>query len=236
MFSSDLSGRAAVAPRAPAWWRMRKRIAIGVVVLVVVCFSSLALSPSTQFVIGGALVNLGFRMQDHLAEFDLEHGHPDPKAVYKSVVAHNHLAASVRKYFPRTPRHPLVAMVVCMDARIDTEELVGDTRKYYYVIRTAGSALAEKALDMLELAVNNGVETILLTRHTDCAAERVARSPEMRGKYPHLVAAIDGRDAIDRALVQRPGIAARLKAKTLTIEHMHIDTATDELKEVVAGK
>ena len=29
-----------------------------------------------------------------------------------------------------------------MDARIDTSELVGDTRRYYYIVRTAGSALA----------------------------------------------------------------------------------------------
>jgi carbonic anhydrase len=121
-----------------------------------------------------------------------------------------------------------------MDARIDTEELVGDTRKYYYVIRTAGSALAEKELDMLELAVANGVETILLTRHTDCAAEKVAADPHLRARYPHLVAAIDGRDAIDKALLARPGIADKLRKGALTVRHMHIDTATDAMREDTA--
>ncbi len=215
---------------------MHKRIALAAVAVVAAAGLGLALSPTTQFVIGGAMVNLGFRMQDHLEAFDLDHKHPDPKAVYDSVIEHNHLSAGVRQMFPRTPRHPLVAMVVCMDARIDTEELVGDTRKYYYVIRTAGSALADKELDMLELAVANGVETILLTRHTDCAAERVAANPQLRGQYPHLVAAIDQRDAIDKALLARPTIAAKLGAGALTIRHMHIDTTTDAMREVAGSK
>ncbi|MBM4344456.1 MAG: hypothetical protein FJ100_13910 [Deltaproteobacteria bacterium] len=215
---------------------MHKRILVGAAVVAVAAGLGLALSPNAQFVIGGAMVNLGFRMQDHLEAFDLDHNHPDSKAVYDSVVQHNHLAAGVRQLFPRTPRHPLVAMVVCMDARIDTEELVGDTRKYYYVIRTAGSALADKELDMLELAVANGVETILLTRHTDCAAEKVAANPQLRGRYPHLVAAIDQRDAIDKALAARPSIAQKLRTGALTIGHMHIDTATDAMTEVATGK
>ena len=59
-----------------------------------------------------------------------------------------------------------------MDARIDTNELTGDTRHYYYVIRTAGSVLSEREEEMLELAVENGVELVVLTTHSDCAAEK----------------------------------------------------------------
>ena len=44
-----------------------------------------------------------------------------------------------------------------MDARIYTNELVGDTRRYYYIVRTAGSVLAPPEQEMLELAVLNGV-------------------------------------------------------------------------------
>lgn len=39
-------------------------------------------------------------------------------------------------------------------------ELTGDTRHYYYIIRTAGSVLSEKEEEMLELAVENGVKLI----------------------------------------------------------------------------
>ena len=69
----------------------------------------------------------------------------------------------------------MVAVVACMDARLDTNELTGDTRRYYYIIRTAGSVMSEREEEMRELAVAGGVELIVLTTHSDCAAERVAR-------------------------------------------------------------
>lgn len=212
---------------------MKKPLILAGVVVVVALAAVLVFSPKTQFVAGGALVNLGFRMQDHLHEFDLDHGeHLKPDEVFKHLMEQNALAASVRSRFPRTPHHPLVAMVVCMDARIDTEELVGDTRKYYYVIRTAGSALANKELEMLELAVANGVETILLTTHSDCAAEKVAKDPALRAKYPELVDAVDHRAEVDKALLARPAIAKKIADGSLAIKFLHIDTATEQLSEL----
>ena len=62
----------------------------------------------------------------------------------------------MRTRFPRSTNHPVIAMLVCMDARIDTNELAGDTRHFYYIVRTAGSVMAEQEEDMLELAVANG--------------------------------------------------------------------------------
>jgi hypothetical protein len=139
-----------------------------------------------QFVLGGAMINAGYRLQDHHDEYDFHDGHDEhritPESVWQEMLQQNRMAASVRSTFPRTPRHPLVAMVVCMDARIDTNELTGDTRKYYYVVRTAGSVLSEREMEMLELAVDNGVKVIVLTTHTDCAAERVASSEELRSR------------------------------------------------------
>ena len=215
---------------------MKKSVVVAVAVLVVAS-GALLLHPKVQFVVGGALVNLGFRMQDHLQAFDLEHGeHLVPDEVYHRVLEQNKLAADVRVKFPRTPRHPLVAMVVCMDARIDTEELVGDTRKYYYVIRTAGSALADKELEMLELAVANGVETILLTTHSDCDAEKAAKDPALRAKYPHLVDALDHRAEVDRSLIARPLIAQRIAEGKLAVKFMHVDTATDKLTEIAGAR
>ena len=211
---------------------MKKPLLI-VGVAAVVLAATMAFSPLFQFFLGGALVNLGFRMQDHLHEFDLATGdHLKPEAVFKHLMEHNALAASVRNRFPRTPHHPLVAMVVCMDARIDTEELVGDTRKYYYVIRTAGSALANKELEMLELAVANGVKTILLTTHSDCAAEKVAKDPAMRASYPDLVEAVNHRAEVDKSLLARPAIAKKIADGSLAIKFLHINTDNEQLSEL----
>ena len=141
----------------------------------------------------------------------------------------NEMSARVRESFPRTTRHPLVAMVVCMDARIDTSELTGDTRKYYYIIRTAGSVLDQKEEEMLELAVENGVKVIAIMRHSDCAAEKAANSPESRKRFPALAKAIDERDARLRELLARPTIAAKIASGQLLVKTVHIDTQTEKI-------
>lgn len=184
----------------------------------------------TQFVIGGAMINLGYRLQDHLASYDFEHEHEiSPEDVWKEMQRQNALAASVREWFPRTVRHPLVAMVVCMDARLDTSELSGDTRRYYYVIRTAGSVLSEKEEDMLELAVANGVELIVLTTHSDCAAEKAAASPEKRQQYPALARAVDEREQRIKELLARPTIATKITESKLSVKLINIDTMTEKI-------
>ena len=91
-----------------------------------------------------------------------------------------------------------------MDARIDTNELTGDTRHYYYIVRTAGSVLSEREEEMLELAVENGVELVVLTTHSDCAAEKTAALPEKRKLYPALAKAVDERDQRIREFLARP--------------------------------
>jgi len=208
-----------------------KKVRLAVAILLGLAGLFVVLNERVQFVAGGALINLGYRMQDHLGAFDLVH-HEAIRSdeVWREVLTQNHWAASVRKYFPRHSRHPLVALVVCMDARIDTSELIGDTRKYYYIIRTAGSVLSEKEEEMLELAVVNGVKAIVLTTHSDCAAERAAKDPLMRARFPALTGAVDERAQRVRELMERPAIAAKLASGQLLLKRMHIDTATDEMR------
>ncbi len=185
-----------------------------------------------QFLLGGAMANVGYRMQDHLEAYDFEHDHDiTPDQIWQEVLKQNRLAAAVRKKFPRTQRHPLVAVVVCMDSRIDTNELIGDTRHFYYVIRTAGSVLSEKEEEMLELAVENGVKLILLTTHSDCAAEKVAADPEKRKQFPALAQAVDERQHRIRELSERPPIARRLAGGQLAIKVIDVDTMTEEMKD-----
>jgi hypothetical protein len=203
-------------------------IGLGLVVGLVWLF----LAPSgryVQFVLGGGLVNLGYRMQDHLRHYDFEHDELTPEEIWREMIRQNELAAAVRGRFPRTSRHPLVALVVCMDARLDTNELTGDTRRFYYIIRTAGSVLSVREEEMLELAVENGVKLIVLTTHSDCAAEKVAASVDGPLRYPALTRAVEEREQRIREFLGRPAIASRLEAGSLAVKFVNIDTFTEQI-------
>ncbi|MCB9593280.1 MAG: hypothetical protein H6719_11160 [Sandaracinaceae bacterium] len=206
-----------------------RKVALGIAVVVAAVAAGFLLSPKLQFLTGGALVNMGYRMQDHIHAFDMAHEHSEPGAIWAELQRQNELAASVRDSFPRSSEHPVVALLVCMDARIDTSELVGDTRRYYYIVRTAGSALAEPEQEMLELAVVNGVEVIVLTTHTDCAAEGAAADPELRERFPAVVELVDQREERIREFMARPIIHDAIAAGRLRIERARIDTQTDRL-------
>ena len=183
-----------------------------------------------QFVLGGAMVNAGYRLQDHLESYDFEHSQDiTPQDVWKEVQKQNELSAKVRATFPRTARHPLVALVVCMDARLDTNELLGDTRHYYYIIRTAGSVLSPREEEMLELAVENGVKLLVLTTHSDCAAEKAASDPESRERYPALAQAVDERQERIQELMDRPALQSRIAANELDVKLINIDTMTERM-------
>jgi carbonic anhydrase len=198
--------------------------------LALLLFLAFLLSPRLQFTVGGALVNIGYRLQDHLSDFDFKGDDSiTPGEVWAELERQNELAAGVRDLFPRTERHPVVAILACMDARIDTSELVGDTRRYYYVVRTAGSVLSPAEQEMLELAVVNGVQIILLTTHTDCAAEAAAANPELREKFPALTELMDERVRRVEEFMARPTIRDAIAAGKLEVKHARIDTATDRL-------
>lgn len=214
--------------------RLSRRAKIaGVVIAVVVAvpLAALALDDRLEFVVGGALIDLGYRLQDPVEVPP----HATPEQMWSELRAHNALAADVRSAFPRSIHHPTVAIVVCMDARIDTDEVLGDTRRYYYVLRLAGSIMSEREEEMLELAVANGVELIVLTTHTDCAAERAAADPASRLRYPAIAAGIDERARRRAEFVTRPEIASRIAAGTLRVEEARIDTATGRLVPGAGG-
>lgn len=203
-------------------------IGAGVVVLGGVL--AFVLYPRAQFVVGGAMVNVGYRLQDRLASYDLVHDEAiTPEQIWAELSRQNELASDVRGVFPRSVRHPVVAIVACMDGRIDTNELVGDTRRYYYVVRTAGSVLAAAEQEMLELAVKNGVRVILLTTHTDCAAEAAAASDEQRAAYPALISLLDEREARIAEFSERPAIRQAVAEGRLLIKRARIDTETERL-------
>jgi hypothetical protein len=210
-----------------------KRIALGLLAIALLSpLVALLVSARADFLVGGALVNLGYMLQSPIDSFDLEH-HDEitPEEIWREFSAHNELAASVRSRFPHPRHHPLVALLVCMDARLDTNELTGDTRKYYYTVRTAGSVLEEKEEEMLELAVEHGVRLIVLTTHTDCAAERAAVDPVERARYPRLTQAVFDRSRREAEFLARPAIARRIAEGKLLVKRVLVDTATERICE-----
>lgn len=180
-----------------------------------------------QFVAGGALMNLGYRLQDPLERYDLEHHGGTPDQIWDEFLMQNRAAAAVRTRWPRSNRHPLVALVACMDARLDTNEIAGDTRRYYYVLRLAGSALAPKEEEMLELAVSNGVKLVVFTTHTDCAAEKAARDPAKRRRYPQLSKAVDERQLRFEEFQSLPFIRESVQAGRLLVKWVDLDTLNE---------
>ena len=209
---------------------MGKRLAITFALIFAVALGAVMVIPQVEFVVGGGLVNLGYRLQDRLSKYDFEHDDSiTAEEIWTELVAQNDLAADVRDIFPRTVRHPVVAILACMDARIDTSELVGDTRRYYYVVRTAGSVLSPAEQEMLELAVLNGVKVLVLTSHTDCAAEAAAANPESRDKFPALISLMDERVAHVEEFLARPVIRTAIEEGKLVVKFARIETDSDRL-------
>lgn len=207
----------------------RRGLIVGVVTSLLLGGLALA-APRARFDLGGAFVNVGVGLQDQLHAYDFEHEREiTPDEVWTEFVHQNEVSAAVRSRFPRSAEHPLIAMLVCMDGRIDSSELAGDTRRFYYVLRNAGSILDVEEQEMLELAVRNGVKVVILTRHTDCAAERAAADPEARKAYPALTAAVDERDARVAEFLARPLIAERIAKGELLVKTLLIDTRSDHL-------
>lgn len=87
--------------------------------------------------------------------------------------------------------HAGVAMVTCMDSRIDPLGMVGLSPGDAKILRNPGGRVTEQALTALVLGVNLlGVDRVLVVQHTRCAMAS-ATEAELRDR----VSAASGRDA-----------------------------------------
>ena len=69
---------------------------------------------------------------------------------------------------PLPPAKP-VAVVACMDARLDVHELLGLNEGEAHVIRNAGGAVTDDAIRSLVISQRLlGTREIILIHHTDC--------------------------------------------------------------------
>lgn len=207
----------------------RVRVYLIAAVLIICAGIAYRWGSRIEFVLGGAMVNIGYRLQDRLEDYDFEHHEVSAPQAWQEFLDQNRMASAVRATFPRTSRHPVIAMVACMDARLDTNEIAGDTRRYYYVLRLAGSVMSPKEEEMLELAVANGVKVVVFTTHSDCAAEKAANDPAMRGDFPALTQAIGERKMRFDEFVARKKISEKIGKGELLVKWAHLDTPTERV-------
>jgi carbonic anhydrase len=81
-----------------------------------------------------------------------------------------------------------VAIVTCMDARIETGRMLGLREGEVHVIRNAGGTVTEDVLRSLAISqVVHGTREIVVMKHTDCGLGRFGEH-ELRG----IIAAVTG--------------------------------------------
>jgi carbonic anhydrase len=89
------------------------------------------------------------------------------------------------------PRPPLrkLAVVTCMDARLDVHAMLGLREGEAHVIRNAGGLITNDVRRSVELSRSLGAEEVVLILHTDCAV----RDGDLEEDVRTGVAAIGGR-------------------------------------------
>jgi carbonic anhydrase len=76
----------------------------------------------------------------------------------------------------RLPRQPArkVAVLACMDARLDPAKVLGLEEGDAHVIRNAGGVVSEDAIRSLAISQHLlGTEEIVLVHHTDCGMQTI---------------------------------------------------------------
>ena len=73
-------------------------VSLGLIAVVII-------SPRAEFTLGGALVNLGYRLQDRFSQFDFEHDETiTPDQIWDELKRQNEMAAGVRGEVARRRR------------------------------------------------------------------------------------------------------------------------------------
>ena len=200
-------------------------------------------------VVGFVHFVLKFRMARGLAEGVRKTSHglgrlldeellPDPEQMdceeqLAFVLANNAETADFRSLFPRKFHHGQVLLLLCMDCRLSPEEILGDARPYYYTPRVAGGYISPKVREMIRLAIKAGVRLVVLTKHDDCAAERVAASEEA-AEFENLGAALADREAQIALLAEelRVELTCNNPKQKVAIVDAELCTASGQLSNV----
>ena len=140
---------------------------------------------------------------------------------------------------PRSPAKRL-AVLACMDARLDPARVLALEPGDAHVIRNAGGVVTDDAIRSLAISQNLlGTESIVLIHHTDCGmlglddeefADRIERATGERPDFPaHGFHDLEEslRDSV-RRIEESPFIP-----KTADVRGFVYDVRTGELREVV---
>jgi carbonic anhydrase len=111
---------------------------------------------------------------------------------------------------PVTPAKHL-AIVACMDSRIDVFDLFGLAIGDAHVIRNAGGLITDDALRSLVLSQRVlGTREVILVHHTDCGLQKINEDAllteleaETGGRPPYAFGAFDDVDTAVRRAVER---------------------------------
>jgi carbonic anhydrase len=89
---------------------------------------------------------------------------------------------------PPTPAKKL-AVVTCMDARVNVEQILGLDEGDAHVIRNAGALVTDDVRRSLEASRALGTEQVIVMLHTDCGV----RDGDLDAAAREAAAEIDGR-------------------------------------------
>jgi carbonic anhydrase len=181
------------------------------------------------FFAGGGLLTAGHLVQGFVSGFSHSGEIGTPEQLLDTILIDNQSAARAEHLLPTPRRKPEVMAVMCMDPRLNSESVLGDSRSYYDVVRLPGSVLSDEMIEAIELAVEeHHVRLVLFTTHTDCAMEKVAASPSAE-HFPALSDAVRKREQKFQELLRRPAIARHLQAGDLLIKRFVIETHSGKL-------
>jgi carbonic anhydrase len=144
------------------------------------------------------------------------------------------------KDLPGRPAKGL-AVIACMDARLDPNRILGLELGDAHVIRNAGGVVTDDEIRSLAISQHLlGTEEVVLVFHTDCgmqkftAEELAARLEESAGERPPWAAgSFDDLDAAVRDNVRRVR-ESPFVPRTDSVRGFVYDVETGELREVEA--
>jgi carbonic anhydrase len=206
-----------------------------IIVFIGVCSVGLValtlLNRKIAYYVGGFLLHTGYFIQDSTESFHHQLNDSDPvhpNEIYKTVIAQNILQAKAWKATPALKdRKPKALIIMCIDPRLNSSRILGDTRGYYDVIRIPGSVITEEVAEAVELAVTkHETKLVMVITHTDCAMEHLAASDEGKHHYPLLAEGINNHAKRMQSLSHRPAILDRLQKQQLWVIEKRLDTKT----------
>jgi len=197
---------------------MKRAIAVGIGLIVLVSFSARALGATE----GGAVT--GDAAQQKLMDGNkryVEAGplHPGQTAERRAEVARG--------------QHPFAVIVSCADSRVPPEILFDQGLGDLFVIRLAGNILDDAALGSLEYAVEHlGVKYIMVLGHERCGAvEAAVKGGKAPGHIGSLIKAIQ--PAVDKARSQPGELLDNAVRANVTMVVRQVKSSAPILKERV---